>query len=137
MDEVCSPTQRVLMDIYRETQPSNHPGGHYLERRSEGGIYISAFIRMSDSLRSPVLYFYDIFSERRGKGLASGTLKRLTESADRHGVVIELPVMANDVPGMSNGLNDDQLIQWYGRFSFELLNERSRGGHPLMRRSPR
>lgn len=136
IDELCSPSQRTLIDLYRNTRPSNHPGGHYLERRSSDGVHVSAFLRTSSSSGRAVLYFYDIFSEQRGKGRASAMLRRLVESADRHGATVELPVMANDVPGMLGGLGHDDLVNWYGRFGFMSTVERSPAGHPLMRRPP-
>jgi hypothetical protein len=118
-------------------QASNHPGRHYFERRSSNGVHVSAFLRMSEDLGRFVVYFYDIFSEKRAKGRASTTLRRLVDSADRHGVIIELPVKPNDVPGMIGGLEYDDLVSWYGRYGFVFINQRSPGGHPLMRRTPR
>lgn len=136
LDELCSPSQRTLIDLYRNTRASNNPGRHYFERRSSDGVHVSAFLRMSDAIGRAVLYFYDIFSEKRARGRASATLRRLVNSADRHRATIELPVMPNDIPGMTGGLSHDDLVSWYTRFGFVLAGELSPGGHPLMRRAP-
>jgi hypothetical protein len=137
MDDLCSPPQRVLIEIYRGMRASNHPGGHYFERCSRDGIHVSAFIRMSNTLGVAILYFYDIFSEKRHKGRASATLRRLVNSSDYYGVTLEIPVMAYDAPGISKGLSNDELVEWYRRFGFELLDERSPKGHLIVRRMPR
>lgn len=137
MDDLVTPNQRVLMDLYRNTTPSACPGGHVFSRQTAEKIHISAFLRHSSSVGKFVVYFYDIFSENRARGHASAYLKRLIKSADTHGVIVELPVMANDVRGYSGALNDDELIAWYQRYAFEILDdERSPAGHPLMRRMP-
>jgi len=138
IDDLVTPNQKVLMDIYRNTQSSECPGGHVFARRTNEGVHLSAYLRFSARTSAYVVYFYDIFSEHRNQGCASVVMRQLVNSANRHRVVVELPVMANDTPSYGKGLTSEELIAWYTRHGFQLMpGEASPAGHPLMRRMPR
>lgn len=49
-----------------------------------------------------------------GEGLASQILKRITDAADNQNATVKLTVEPQD----NDGLNEEQLLSWYGRAGF-------------------
>lgn len=63
-----------------------------------------------------------VFAIDRGKGHATGLLKKVTSYADSKKIILLLEVGAY---GEEPRLNDAQLISFYEKFGFEVVSDRS------------
>jgi hypothetical protein len=133
ISDVCTPRQRTLIEFFRRSKPSEHPG-RGLERAIGNGVYASVYLKNVTELGRIAVYFYDIRSTNRERGHASAALTRLCELADANGVDLVLPVKAYELPPYPAALSDAELVAWYGRHGFVETGKRSEVGSPYMLR---
>lgn len=74
-----------------------------------------------------------VYSEARGRGYASGLLQQLGMWADKNGKTLWLEV---NQYADSEGMNNQQLEDWYARHGFIAL-PKTQAGHTIMIRNPR
>ncbi len=133
IDDLCTPRQRTLIEFFRHSKPSDHPGRGF-ERAVGDGVYASVYLKDVTELGRIAVYFYDIRSTNRERGHASAALTRLCELADANGVDLVLPVKAYELPPYPVALTDEELMAWYARHGFAEAGKRSEVGSPYMLR---
>ena len=117
----------------------NDPGAYHID-----GPFFSHFhtdklavgLEMKPFEGALSLAYIGTHDEARGKGLASKTLKSITDLADKHGIPIEATVKPLDRDGQK-GLSVKQLHAWYARHGF--VREKYDNGTPSddIRREPK
>lgn len=104
------PSEQLLRYVEEITEPN--PLNHRARVYGQSVIEVE---RAIDNGSQRIL-LNSIRSFERGKGQGSAALKMLCDAADRFGVSIQLIASS-----FGDGLSNDDLIEWYGRYGFEAL----------------
>lgn len=74
--------------------------------------------------RNQTARLIDLYSENRGRGDAKEVMLEAIRYADKHGITIWLEVQRYG--DWRNSLDNDQLISFYERFGFDLVDDNRR-----------
>jgi GNAT superfamily N-acetyltransferase len=122
-----TPAESFMADIERDWRFDGMFHHFLLEGEQVGAIEVGP-IEEEDSIPIGLLI---VSRFRRGQGIGSKILDAVCAAADRHEVALEITVIP------TGAVEEADLIAWYRRRNFELLDPAPFDEGPRMSRSPR